>query len=1114
NNAIKFLMAQYRAIFKNANIAMLAAIAASALAAGQAQAASPVTIDKWKDVVTGDYNGGQGDGDKTLTIAPTATDGDNKKEGDFAVTITAGATHTIKGSTNGHELAGAKGANTSITLAGDKSTPAKTKLEIGGKGDAHVDVTVKSFNNYGGTLSVVGESDASSLTATNIVIGGSAPAAGDAPATVADADPYAIVSLGAKGQIIGAESGSFLVKAGGELLFAGADSVADAKSGLTIDGGAVSVSGAATGTIKGALTMNSGKLTVSGGAADTTLKVTGSATINDGAVKVASGAASGGTLTFAKGVTFNSGSLTIEDGDNPDKSGKLVVSGDAVFNKGSKFTLGGSGAATFNGNVKFAADTLASTGTIDLGTVGGATSDAVRNAKLEVAAADFDKLFKDDAKVKVAGHTASGGELTIAVTGEEKIDLVKDGLFDGTSGKIVDSGLEVTGTKTNVAVTLSAKKADFSADKLDTSRLGNVNLSFDELTLGTSTSSVDFDIKGADNTITVAKTLAHAKDGQSVKVTSGGTLKLFTDASGSVTAKSITLNAGGGDGGNLYVKGKWELPSLTVTSGSANLTDATVTLKQDAVLTTTKDKGVLTLNSSSLDATKGKLQLGESAAKLEAGSKFTATGAQLYTISGTGDSATVTPTSAPDGNSAPKNAFTSTDGSGILEIKDAASGTVDAALAKKIKDALGYKGFVEFGGNTKIEAYDQPTANFSNTDMSVVGMYDNTQAVMDKNNTIDKGVAAGSIKLHSGSDFGVVSKGVILSNAGKTGDGMFVQTSAAQPGSVQLSGTSSSITLNGNGKIGAIDAAADGNGSVMIGSQAKNVASNVEVVGAIGGTKEVGKLVVDGKAALTINAKAGQGSIKAQNLTLADGSKLVAVGQDITVSTAAKLDGDVTAKSMTLKGAVNTIAGDAVINLDKLNLGNGLVQVGDDAAEKNGSATVVVKNLSGTGTLFVDPKYGDDAALVIAESLDAPATPESNDAGTFSGKAIIGNNAALGIGFASEAELKAVLGQFLDANGSFTETPAADKLELANALVLNKHIDIADTKGITVKKGATKSDTPSGNSVTLESGTGLIITDNVYKVLEDGSKSGAAITFGASGTVSSSGGKVILSGNF
>ena len=38
NNAIKFLMAQYRAIFKNANIAMVAAMVAAALAAGSANA--------------------------------------------------------------------------------------------------------------------------------------------------------------------------------------------------------------------------------------------------------------------------------------------------------------------------------------------------------------------------------------------------------------------------------------------------------------------------------------------------------------------------------------------------------------------------------------------------------------------------------------------------------------------------------------------------------------------------------------------------------------------------------------------------------------------------------------------------------------------------------------------------------------------------------------------------------------------------------------------------------------------------------------------------------------------------------------------------------------------
>ena len=51
NNAIKFLMAQYRAIFKNANIAMVAAMAAAALAAGQAQAA-PINLGASADQAT------------------------------------------------------------------------------------------------------------------------------------------------------------------------------------------------------------------------------------------------------------------------------------------------------------------------------------------------------------------------------------------------------------------------------------------------------------------------------------------------------------------------------------------------------------------------------------------------------------------------------------------------------------------------------------------------------------------------------------------------------------------------------------------------------------------------------------------------------------------------------------------------------------------------------------------------------------------------------------------------------------------------------------------------------------------------------------------------------
>ncbi len=98
NNAIKFLMAQYRAIFKNANIAMVAAMAAAALAAGSANAGQPTSpqppqatnITDWTQVPSGTIDGSGG---KTLDIVAEA--GKTESNG-FDLTITSGS-HTIKG---------------------------------------------------------------------------------------------------------------------------------------------------------------------------------------------------------------------------------------------------------------------------------------------------------------------------------------------------------------------------------------------------------------------------------------------------------------------------------------------------------------------------------------------------------------------------------------------------------------------------------------------------------------------------------------------------------------------------------------------------------------------------------------------------------------------------------------------------------------------------------------------------------------------------------------------------------------------------------------------------------------------------------------------------------
>ena len=111
NNAIKFLMAQYRAIFKNANIAMVAAIAASALAAGQANA-DP--IKDWGAIQAGkvDVNG-----TTNLTISKSGT---VVNDNAFELYLGSGAAATIKGDNTSQDPnkgpGDFKAANATITL--------------------------------------------------------------------------------------------------------------------------------------------------------------------------------------------------------------------------------------------------------------------------------------------------------------------------------------------------------------------------------------------------------------------------------------------------------------------------------------------------------------------------------------------------------------------------------------------------------------------------------------------------------------------------------------------------------------------------------------------------------------------------------------------------------------------------------------------------------------------------------------------------------------------------------------------------------------------------------------------------------------------------------------
>ncbi len=165
-------------------------------------------------------------------------------------------------------------------------------------------------------------------------------------------------------------------------------------------------------------------------------------------------------------------------------------------------------------------------------------------------------------------------------------------------------------------------------------------------------------------------------------------------------------------------------------------------------------------------------------------------------------------------------------------------------------------------------------------------------------------------------------------------------------------------------------------------------------------------------------------------------------------------------------------------------------------------------------TLFVDPEYGQKFASVVVNEFKKDTNTQTDDksAGVVNGKITVGKNAAVGVGFASKAELDAVLANYVDADRSFYKDPTKG---LTNALVLNKKVSLDQTKdGITVDPSANTA-TANAGQVNIKSGAGLVITDDVYTVNANGEKEGSAITFtGNKGSVDVTGSKLVLIGDF
>ena len=165
------------------------------------------------------------------------------------------------------------------------------------------------------------------------------------------------------------------------------------------------------------------------------------------------------------------------------------------------------------------------------------------------------------------------------------------------------------------------------------------------------------------------------------------------------------------------------------------------------------------------------------------------------------------------------------------------------------------------------------------------------------------------------------------------------------------------------------------------------------------------------------------GSLTAQNITLNETNAELAV-----------LDGSVTTTNFTMEHGGNLVVG---YEPDSFTTENDPLTQEDETQSYSGEFEATgVTTLNG-GNIFVDPVYGRNTSLVSLDDLKGAAADSDQTlvAGTLDGNAFVAQNAALGIGSADLATLKAKIARFQN-NGSFNGDEVGSVLYVGKAFTL------------------------------------------------------------------------------
>ena len=1080
NNAIKFLMAQYRAIFKNANIAMIAAMVASALAAGQAQAgdlnlsqdkAKPTDkLDVAEEIAVSGNAGGFVNNitikkDGTLTF--TGDNAPNKFHIAVAgtVEVQSGGTLNLKGP--GWGVVGTHEYDEKQNPLFDNANSTLNVKEGATVTIKQSQIQMTNVNLDGGeiTIDTNHNDNANSDFADNAMITAVDDAAGSGGVLTVNG---ATVNLN-NGSIL---NGKTVDLKKGTIAMSGASG--DGKSAVirAYGGGAVNLAGATLTTadvgnyIAAAnVNMTSGTVTI----ADTTeLNLVGAANGGKNLKDAAAGkfSVTGGTVTVESGGTLN-------------------IKGNADFKSGSLKVANG--------------------GKIGLGTL--AKGDAART--LTVDSADIKAMLATAGAISGSGDATNEFILNLTDTGA--VDLAALGLVqsgaDANLGKI-STGIAIT----DAQLTVKGNEAKFLKEKFN----DGTGYEFNTLTVGDGTSNA-FALEGKAK-VTVHNALnvsGSAVDADTALNVTAGALTL--DGSGSVGAKTVKVSGAAAADAKLNVKGNWSVGNLTLNSGASTLTDAELTVGGKL---TTDTGATVTADNSKIKV------LGE-----KADIQFTAGSITLNNVSELHvDQADILDGKALKGTVFAKDTVKA-DANSKLVIKPTSGTSIALTKAEfgKFVEDTGFNGIIEglaLGDDYKPGSTTGGQANLSDIQSNYTdAKHDKVQAVVGTDG-VKANYSVGSVELAENVDSLSLAAGGNLTltnaNAGK-GAGNFVSKKGGSVADVSMSDTNgNSLTLDGSGTIGAIKTTNKGKGEVTFGTD-KDVSSNVTVKGTVGESANALAEVTTNGSNVTVSG----GDLYAYNINLNGGSIALDTGKKVVIGAgAAGLDstitGDLSAGEFSVAasstGDIN-MSNNAVVDVDVFNVSSAVnVNVGKDGIE-NGGATViadtfVLKNAS----LIVDPEYGYEASKVVIQNITDKA--DKPEAQTLDGKVYVGANSVVSIGY-TQAEFDDVMADYLVQNGGFSDQKAGNVQNgVKNALVLNKSITIADNAGIVVdasKKGTDLTNALKEDTVVLADGAALIISDKAFGT----DKKEAAIKFSdttqttQSGSISAAtGSKVVLVGDF